>query len=124
MAIRFQVPGGEVLQPVEPELTLAQLAVRAGILLETPCGGHGVCGRCQVLLHEGRYRIGDEEVDVSVGRSRLAMACQTRVVGDHAHVEIRSASAKNQIQEDFVQTPYRVAPIEKRIRLSVSAPSL
>ncbi len=49
---------------VLPGTPLLEAAGRAGIVLQTPCGGLGTCGKCKVQI---------------VGESEPSLACQTRV---------------------------------------------
>ncbi len=51
--------------------TLLEAARQAGIILTTPCGGRGTCGKCKVRLHPG---------------GRQILACQHRVESDLAVV--------------------------------------
>jgi len=51
--------------------TLLEAARRAGIILTTPCGGKGTCGKCALLLHPSGQPI---------------LACQCRVESDLAVV--------------------------------------
>jgi uncharacterized 2Fe-2S/4Fe-4S cluster protein (DUF4445 family) len=48
-------PEGDVIPATEGE-TLAEAAARAGIRLNTPCGGQGTCGRCEVVVRSGEVR--------------------------------------------------------------------
>jgi len=49
--ITFQ-PSGRILQ-AEPDATFAQLAERAGLPLNTPCGAGGTCGKCRIRIISG-----------------------------------------------------------------------
>jgi len=51
--------------------TLVEAASQAGIVLTTPCGGKGTCGKCTLLLHPSGEQI---------------LACQHQVQGDLAVV--------------------------------------
>ena len=79
--VRFE-PGGAVVEV--PSGTLIEEAARqAGIELNVPCGGQGRCGRCAVIVDEGRVRRRSTQrlspEDVAAG---FALACQTVVDGD------------------------------------------
>jgi len=64
---------------------LIEAAGRAGIVLDTPCGGSGTCGKCRVRItlnppppgEADRQRLSEEEIE---GGFRLA--CQTRVTAE------------------------------------------
>ncbi len=71
---RVEVPAGTLL---------SDAAQKAGVEILMPCGGQGRCGRCAVIVEEGKVRrrstrhISPE--DVAAG---YALACQTVVEGD------------------------------------------
>jgi uncharacterized 2Fe-2S/4Fe-4S cluster protein (DUF4445 family) len=65
----FKPDGWEV--SIHQGATLVEAAAQAGIILTTPCGGKGTCGKCAVLLHPSGQRI---------------LACQRRVDSDLAVV--------------------------------------
>jgi len=82
------VPGGT---------TLLEAAREARIALESPCGGDGICGRCKLIIREGRVR-GDvtglltrDEI-----RQGYVLACQTFVESDLV-VEIPEKSRVREI---------------------------
>lgn len=49
--IIFEPAGRKVC--VKPGLVLLEAARRAGIFLNAPCGGNGICGRCRVRILQG-----------------------------------------------------------------------
>jgi len=81
--VRFQPSGRSVY--VLPGTTLFEAAARAGIILQSPCGGAGTCGKCRVRVASGtcpptetcRRILGDDEVERG-----MRLACQARVQGD------------------------------------------
>lgn len=68
---------------VLPGSVVLEAAARAGIIIETPCGGRGTCGKCRVVVREGcsepteieRRFLGPAEL--SAGQR---LACQTRLL--------------------------------------------
>ena len=75
--------------------SLVEVARRAGILLQSSCGGNGTCGRCRVRILSGTiHQPSSEEIkhipdtDLSDG---YRLACQVRVAGDTT-VDIPSLS--------------------------------
>ncbi|MDR7543879.1 MAG: ASKHA domain-containing protein [Armatimonadota bacterium] len=75
--VTFQPDGRTVA--VEGGQTLLDAALAAGILLNSTCGGRGICQRCRVRVSDGGV-----DVDES-GRlpgSPEVLACLTRVTGD------------------------------------------
>ena len=85
--VRFLPADGDERGPREVEVPtgtlLSDAAQEAGVDINMPCGGQGRCGRCAVIVEEGRIRRHSTERlsvdDVAVG---YALACQTAVEGD------------------------------------------
>ncbi len=71
----FVLPGSLVLEA----------AARAGIIIDTPCGGRGTCGKCRVVVRDGCSAPNATErrilkpKDLAAG---LRLACQTRLLRD------------------------------------------
>ena len=64
-------------------MTLLEAAGKAGIAIDSVCGGDGICGRCRMIVVEGKVG-GDatalltrEEI-----RQGVVLACQTTVESD------------------------------------------
>ena len=70
---------------VLPGTTLLEAAARAGIILQTPCGGSGTCGKCRVRVTGGTCTPGAAETRV-FGPGGVAsgarLACQAKVEED------------------------------------------
>lgn len=71
---------------VAPGTTILDAARSVGIALASPCGGHGTCGSCRVVVVEGevtplgaheRGQLGEQAV-----ADGLRLACQTAVCAD------------------------------------------
>lgn len=80
IAVKFE-PHGKTVH-VLAGTTLLEAAVRAGLSLESPCGGRGTCGKCRLRV------TGAPDSPTSAERSRLTaqeledgvrLACQTQV---------------------------------------------
>ncbi len=77
--IKTQAPGGQ---------TLLQAAREAGVDIDAPCSGSGLCGKCRVKLLEGELdggcgrQLSEEEI-----RSGIRLACESHIVSD-AVIEI------------------------------------
>ncbi len=77
-------PQGRTVQ-VRPGTLLLEAAARAGLMIETPCGGAGTCGKCQIEVWdavepptEADRRLLSER-EWKAGRR---LACQNRVMRD------------------------------------------
>lgn len=85
-------PSGRVVH-VDPGTMLLQAAVAADKSLDTPCGGHGTCGKCRVRLRAGQASEAGSEACLS--RAELdagwRLACATPVTGP-LEVEIPDAA--------------------------------
>ena len=87
--VRFE-PFGITVESHRRGEWLPDILERAGISLETVCGGRGKCGRCRVIVREGSAPVIDEDrkmirkEDVEQG-NRLPHA-QAATDGDHVPV--------------------------------------
>lgn len=80
--ISVRVLPKDVTVRVEPGDTLRGAAALAGITLDSPCGGQGNCGKCQVrVIGEGPERTGAERALLSheALEQGLRLACQVQV---------------------------------------------
>jgi uncharacterized 2Fe-2S/4Fe-4S cluster protein (DUF4445 family) len=90
--ITFQPSGRSVF--VLPGTTLFEAAARAGLLLQSPCGGKGTCGKCRVRLTKGACEASSacrqffSKAEIEQG---WRLACQARVC-NHSIVEIPQSS--------------------------------
>ena len=68
---------------VEAGTTLLEAAGKAHITIDSVCGGDGICGRCKMIVHQGKVGGGAtalltrEEI-----RRGVVLACQTTVEDD------------------------------------------
>ncbi len=92
MAITFHFDGQSTAVENDSGLCVLELARAAGQNLEAKCGGKGSCGRCNVLLGEGRYRVFDEEIEVHPEQRREVLSCQAHVLGNTAEIFLPRAS--------------------------------
>ncbi|MBL7223125.1 MAG: DUF4445 domain-containing protein [Candidatus Brocadiae bacterium] len=83
MKVTFQ-PEGKAAH-VLPGSLIIEAAARAGIIIETPCGGRGTCGKCRVIVQDGC----SETTDTERGRltadelaEGVRLACQAKVMAD------------------------------------------
>lgn len=103
--VTFQPSGRSVF--VLPGTILLEAAGRAGIILQTPCGGKGTCGKCRVL-------IGGKPV----------LACQARVT-EALTVDVPETSmfeARQQILTADSGTQAEVAPFVRVVPFALAAP--
>ncbi len=90
--ITFQPSGRTVF--ALPGTTILEAAARAGIVLQTPCGGGGTCGKCLVRVCSGQasratthhHKLQDEQISAG-----WRLACETTLAGA-AVIEIPASS--------------------------------
>ena len=71
---KIAIPQGE---------TLIRAAIEAGVHVNASCGGEGVCGKCRVIVEEGRVEGGtSDRLSENDARKGYRLACQSRVVQD------------------------------------------
>ncbi|MHC4985836.1 MAG: 2Fe-2S iron-sulfur cluster-binding protein, partial [Planctomycetota bacterium] len=79
--ITFEPEGKSI--SVLPGTTLLAAATQAGVFVNGICGGDGVCGRCRVIVKEGKVRGGSTELftheEIQAG---YILACEGRVETD------------------------------------------
>ncbi|MDH7484793.1 MAG: ASKHA domain-containing protein [Anaerolineae bacterium] len=129
--VHFEPAGVDVQAPAG---TLIEEAARqAGIELNMPCGGQGRCGRCAVIVDEGKVRrrstLRLSPEDVAAG---FALACQTVIEGDvmitvppQERIERRLTTEKQAVRVVFPYPydPQTQQPIQ-RFFVSLEPPSL
>jgi uncharacterized 2Fe-2S/4Fe-4S cluster protein (DUF4445 family) len=79
---------------VLPGSILLEAAARAGVVLETPCGGGGTCGKCKVKILEGAESCRGEESNVITSEmleEGYRLACEVEI-NEELVVEIPEAS--------------------------------
>ncbi len=83
LRVKFEPQGATVFALKDTKIIEA--AARAGITLNTPCGGQGTCGKCKVRVVSNACEPGDRERKV-FSEAEIAegyrMACQSSVCGD------------------------------------------
>jgi len=97
-----------------PVLSFALL--QYGFLIETPCGGKGVCGKCRMLVEGSLSEITSRErehVTPSEIAQGVRLACQVRLLGD-ASVFLPMAAEFVNIQAEGGLPAFHFQPMEGR----------
>lgn len=131
--ITFQ-PDGKSIE-VKSGTTLLEASKQAGVHINSACGGEGICGKCRVIVKEGRYEtektghLTQDEID----RGYL-LACMTTIKGSMTvEVPIESRIRKGQKiatgtrRKDFQQLIHHkglIDPYTKKVFLSLPPPNL
>lgn len=134
-AITFTPEGMTV--DVEAGVTILDAAIRAGVYVNSLCGGDGVCGKCRVIVQSGQVRGASTEFltreEIQKG---YVLACQARVESDLV-VDVPEESrikhvveAADQEEDRFSQTYLRerydaeLHPLVRKHYLELPHPSL
>jgi len=99
---------------VLPGTTVLEAAGRANIIIETPCGGKGTCGRCRVVIAKGAAAPNTVEKELLAGdeiAKGVRLACQTEIRRDMI-IEVPAASRflGQRILGHGVETAYELEP--------------
>ena len=127
-AVSVEVPSGT---------TILEAARRAGVFIDSVCGGDGVCGKCRVIVRSGDVQGGSAELlTLAEIRGGCVLACEARSASD-LEVEVPPASRMRAAGEDAgaaeqrlgleaprTRQPAKLDPLVKKYRLQVPAPSL
>lgn len=122
----FEPEGRQVRVP--PGTPLLAAASAAGIAIETPCGGYGVCGKCKVEFTQGQTDPDPDEVRLLTPAERaqgVRLACRQRVYHDSV-VTIPDAS-RSRVQQILLRGEQRQAklrPAVRKVYMTVPRPSL
>lgn len=85
----------------EKGTTILEAARQAGVTIESPCNGTGVCGKCKVKLKElsgisiqyGKgHRLSEEEE-----REGYVLACETRIISDIEVLTVQNPNGESMI---------------------------
>jgi len=114
--------------------TILSAAVKAGVLIDSLCGGEGVCGRCRVIVRQGTAAGGSNEFFTpQEAEQGYVLACQGRVESDLA-VEVPPSSrlggatqhvpAEPPLPVELGKQIGRLAPLVRKIYLELAPPDL
>ncbi|MFC1726753.1 ASKHA domain-containing protein [candidate division KSB1 bacterium] len=123
---------------VKKGTTILEAAGKAGLAINTECGGTGVCGKCKVKILKGHFKK-HKHIELSVDEidENIQLACLCKITGD-MEVEIKSVpeplikaavrKEKVHLQKKFVKDylPYtfNFQPIVQRLDLNIDKPTL
>ncbi len=124
--VTFQPQGRAVY--VLAGANLLEAAARAGLTIDTPCGGGGTCGKCRLQITSGeagpcqadRDHFSDEQLSAG-----WRLACQTALSVDATvHVPPESLFAdQHQILTELGDTKAaHIAPVVRKVFLKLTAP--
>ncbi len=83
---------------VEKDRTILSAAISAGVNINSPCGGDGVCGRCKVIVKRGKVVSQPTGLVSEIDRNKgIHLACITAVLSD-VEVEVLAESRLDSIK--------------------------
>lgn len=126
--VTFQPQGRTV--HVLPGTKLLEAAARAGLTIDTPCGGAGVCGKCRARITGTASAPSEADQNVFSAtelREGWRLACQTTLLMDTVVYLPESSlfGSRHQIQVDsHTQRFEEIQPSVRKIYVELPAPSL
>ncbi|MBN1674648.1 MAG: DUF4445 domain-containing protein [Kiritimatiellae bacterium] len=113
--VTFQPSGRSVY--VLPGTILLEAAARAGLILQTPCGGRGTCGKCRVRVVSGACTLGSETRQAlgADAEDGYRLACQEKVQGGVV-VEVPEESLFEHAQQILVSDTGERAKLDPVVR--------
>lgn len=108
---------------------IVEAAARAGLTLDTPCGGQGTCGKCRVQITTGAPPASERDKKVFSRKELHAgwrMACQTALVAEsRIHIPDSSLFASQaQILTEAQKERTEVLPAVRKVHVELTAPTL
>lgn len=76
--------GGDVKYHAEPGENILEIAQKAGVNIDVPCGGNGTCGKCKMRIMSGslNYNKGAGKLSDEDYEDNWRLACQATVEAD------------------------------------------
>lgn len=121
---------------VEQDKTILSAAISAGIYLNSPCGGDGVCGRCKVIVRKGIVTAQPNGIITRDQKKKnIYLACLTAIHSDleveilpQSRLEIDKAGLrKSEEIEPFsalAEPVFKRAPLVDKLYLKLPEPSI
>jgi len=112
------LPQNETIE-VEKGTTLLEASIRAGVYVNSICGGDGICGKCKLIVKKGDV---DTHPTTLLAREEIkkgyVLACQSEVKGEEVIVEVppeSRAAGKILIDKDAQRFRALYAPMKERV---------
>ena len=130
---------GDVTVEIEKGKTILDSAYKGDLFINALCGGDGTCGKCKVILSNGKVEsLPTTHITEAEARRRYVLACRTKVMGDlEVIIPEESKLDKSQILVgDYPQFPgsqaavslgaeqFKQDPLVSRLYLELSPPSM
>jgi uncharacterized 2Fe-2S/4Fe-4S cluster protein (DUF4445 family) len=108
--------------------TIIEAAGKAGIILETPCGGNGTCGKCRVKVVSGRPKPTEADSNIFSPeelKEGMRLACQSRLTRE-AVVDVprEVRRFRQKILVDGIKRDVTINPTFRKVFVRVAEPTL
>jgi len=126
--ITFQPSGRSVF--VLSGTKIIEATARAGLTINTPCGGAGTCGKCQVKITSGVEEPSEADKDVFSGnqlQDGWRLACQTSIHNETVAYIPESSHLVSQhkiVIESKTQEPTEVLPSVRKVYVELPEPTM
>ncbi len=121
-------PNGRTVY-VLPGTKALEAAARAGLTIDTPCGGVGICGKCRIQVTKGESEPTSAELehfDKKEISSGWRLACQTQI-HKHSVIHVPDSSLfanQHQILVEAQKEKAEVLPAVRKVYVELAQPSL
>jgi len=125
----FECAGRKVEAEIPGPCLITEAADVAGLVLNTSCGGAGVCGGCAVDLLEGTFQQGDQTIRIAPGRKpQRVLGCQVRILAPNWRVGVPRRSlveAGERVVVDFdLSRRFHLNPAVRKVALKLPPATL
>ena len=123
--VMFKPPKQEV--EIERGTSILKAAQKAGILIESHCGGKGRCGKCKVVVHKGVTPLTPTEREYLTPfeiKHKVRLACQAHIKGQTSVSLLTIPSEKERILEEGISRFVSLQPSIKKCYLDVTSEDL
>ncbi len=115
---------------------LLDAARQAGVTIDAPCGGSGVCGKCLVRIESGKVDFPDGLLPADLAQDGYVLACRAKVGSGPVTVQVLTNREKEKgkftkVTEDIhlvdpalLPKQEDFAPLVQKIELAVAAPEM
>ncbi|RZN64256.1 MAG: DUF4445 domain-containing protein [Candidatus Methanoliparum thermophilum] len=114
---------------VDKDSSIMQAFTDAGVEITSICGGKGKCGRCKIIIREGRVTpITNNEKDMlsteEIERG-IRLACQTKPLSDlKVEIPLESLILSQRLQTEGEEIKVEAEPIIHKVFLRLDPPTL
>jgi len=120
-------PEGRTVFVMDGTLVL-EAATEAGLTVDAPCGGRGVCGKCRVQIVQGDLPESAEQkerIGAELYEQGYRLACQTRITSDMTIVVPRESRLFEQkILTEGADRATAVQPNVRKVHIEEAPPTL